>query len=68
MRKLEKKGNNAYVLKTEDEKQKLKTEKEYSKDELMDIYKQLKTMKEQLLMQVDRLKKDIERQIGRAHV
>lgn len=59
MRKLEKINATTYALKTEDEKARLKTEKLYSKDELFDIYKSIKGMKEQLLMQEDRLKKEL---------
>lgn len=61
MRKLEKMNENTFVLKTEDEKARLRTEKEYSKQELKDIHRSLEMQKNQASMQRQKVEKDIEK-------
>ena len=61
MRELKKINEDSFLLVTHDEKNKLKTEKEYSKQELKDIYRALKAQENQAMMQKNKVEKDIEK-------
>ena len=58
-RELKKLGNNKYLLVVVNKEAKLKTEKEYDKEELKSIFRSMKAMKENLILQRNQLESQL---------